>query len=76
MRLTTMTQTAKGLPAMMGEEEVLPLRDEVMRQLERLKWFLWHGNVFQALKVLRVIEFDLEARFVRTAMPRHANCTR
>jgi hypothetical protein len=37
MRLTTMTQTAKGLPAMMGEEGVLPLRDEVMRQLERLK---------------------------------------
>jgi hypothetical protein len=59
MRLTTMTQTAKGLPATMGEEEVLPLRDEVMRQLERLKWFLWHGNVFQALKVLRVVEFDL-----------------
>lgn len=60
MRLATMTQTAKGLPDMMGEEEVLPLRDEVVRQLERLKWFLWHGNVFQALKVLRVVEFDLE----------------
>jgi hypothetical protein len=60
MRLTTMTQTAKGLPAMLGEEEVLPLRDEVMRQLARLKWSLWHGNVFQALKVLRVVEFDLE----------------
>jgi hypothetical protein len=44
MRLTTMTQTAKGLPAMMGEEEALPLRDEMMRQLERLKWFLWHGT--------------------------------
>jgi hypothetical protein len=38
MRLTTMTQTAKGLPAMMGgEEEVLPLRDEVIRQLERVQ---------------------------------------
>jgi hypothetical protein len=49
MRLTTMTQTAKGLPATMGEEEVLPLRDEVLRQLERLKWFLWHGNVFGCL---------------------------
>jgi hypothetical protein len=61
VRLTTMVQTAKGLPAMMGdEEEVLSLRDEVVRQLEGLKWFLWHGNVFQALKVLRVVEFDLE----------------
>jgi hypothetical protein len=60
MRLTTMTQTAKRLPAMMGEEEGLSLRDEVMRQLERVKWFLWHGNVFQAAKVLRVVEFDRE----------------
>jgi hypothetical protein len=32
----------------MRVEEVLPLRDEVVRKLERLKWFLWHGNVFQA----------------------------
>ena len=32
MRLTTMTQSAKGLPATMGEEETVPLRDEVLRQ--------------------------------------------
>jgi hypothetical protein len=44
MRLTTMTQSAKGLPERMGEEEALVLRDEVLRQLERTKWFLWHGN--------------------------------
>ena len=25
------------------------LRD-VLRELERIKWFLWHGNVFQALQ--------------------------
>ena len=60
MRLTTMTQSAKGLPEKMGEEEALPLRDEVVRQLERSKWFLWHGNVFQALKVLTTIHLDLE----------------
>src|SRR5712691_8370069 len=60
MRLTTMTQSAKGLPEKMGEEETLPLRDEVLRQLERTKWFLWHGNVFQALKVLNTIHLDLE----------------
>jgi hypothetical protein len=60
MRLTTMTQSAKGLPAMMGEEETVPLRDEVLRQLERTKWFLWHGNVFQALQVLQSVLFDLE----------------
>jgi hypothetical protein len=60
MRLTTMTQSAKGLPDTMGEEEAVPLRDEVMRQLERTKWFLWHGNVFQALQVLTSVLFDLE----------------
>jgi hypothetical protein len=60
MRLTTMTQSAKGLPETMGEEEPVPLRDEVLRQLERTKWFLWHGNVFQALKVLTTIHLDLE----------------
>ena len=55
-----MTQSAKGLPEKMGEEEALPLRDEVVRQLERSKWFLWHGNVFQALQVLTTIHLDLE----------------
>ena len=40
MRITTMTQSAKGLPEKMGEEAELPLRDEVIRQLERTKWFL------------------------------------
>jgi hypothetical protein len=60
MRLTTMTQSAKGLPEKMGEEATMPLRDEVVRQLERTKWFLWHGNVFQALKVLTSVLFDLE----------------
>src|SRR5262244_913037 len=60
MRLTTMTQSAKGLPETMGDEQPLPLRDEVIRQLERTKWFLWHGNVFRALQVLTTILFDLE----------------
>ena len=47
-------------PPKMGEEETVPLRDEVVRQVERTKWFLWHGNVFQALKVLTSVLFDLE----------------
>ena len=66
MRLTTMTQSAKGLPNTMGDEKPVPLGDEVVRQVERTKWFLWHGNVFQALKVLTSILFDLEmASFAR-----------
>jgi hypothetical protein len=60
MRLTTMTQSAKGLPDTMGEGETVPLRDEIVRQLERTKWFLWHGNVFRAMQVLTAMIFDLE----------------
>ncbi|QBQ56216.1 hypothetical protein [Nitrosococcus wardiae] len=51
MRLTTMTQTAKGLPATFGEgAEALELRDEVPDALESIKGSLWHGNVFRALQ--------------------------
>lgn len=60
MRLTTLTQTAKGLPATMSPDG-RTLRDDVLRELERIKWFLWHGNVFQALQQLRFVEGDLEA---------------
>ena len=59
MRLTTLTQTAKGLPAttsLAGRT----LRDDVVRELERIKWFLWHGNVFQALQELRFVADDLD----------------
>jgi hypothetical protein len=67
----------KGLPAATGgEEEVLPPRDEVARELEHLKWFLWHGHVFQALEALRVVEFVLKGAVCETAMPRHASRTR
>src|SRR6266849_10766099 len=60
MRLTTLTQTAKGLPATTSREG-RTRRDDVVRELERIKWFLWHGNVFQALQELRSVEGDLEA---------------
>jgi hypothetical protein len=28
--------------------------------LERLMWFLWHGNVFRALQVVEDLEIDLD----------------
>jgi hypothetical protein len=43
------------------EEEDYPLRDPVVRNLERLKWYLWHGNVFKALQVVQSVEMDLDA---------------
>ena len=41
MRLTVMGQMAKGLEGKAAAE--------VGAQLERLKWFLWHGNVFRGV---------------------------
>jgi Homeodomain-like domain len=62
MRLTVLQQTAKGLPDMTRDEEAdYPLRHPVLRELERLKWFLWHGNVYKALQVVQCIEMDLDA---------------
>jgi hypothetical protein len=56
MRLTVMCQMAKGLGAQ-GTE----LRESVTKELERIKWFLWHGNVFRALETVEDFTFDLEA---------------
>src|SRR2546423_184828 len=61
MRLTVMQQTANSLPETTRDEEMTyEVRAPVVRSLERLKWFLWHGNVYQALQVIQTIEGDLE----------------
>ena len=62
MRLTVLNQTAKGLPERIGEgEDQCELRPGVLKDLERIKWYLWHGNVFQALNELQSLEMDLDA---------------
>ena len=62
MRLTVLTQTAQGLPERVGEgEDQYELRPGVLKDLERVKWYLWHGNVFQALQELQGLEMDLDA---------------
>jgi hypothetical protein len=62
MRLTVLTQTAKGLLETAGEgEDQEPLRSEVLKTLESIKWYLWHGNVFQAFRHLQFVEMDLES---------------
>jgi hypothetical protein len=62
MRLTALNQTAKGLPIKVGEgEEEHELREVVLKLIESSKWYLWHGNVFQALKQLEFVEMDLES---------------
>ena len=56
MRLTVLTQLAKGLRA----PPPAVTADSVVAQLVRLKWFCWHGNVFRALQTVEDIEFDLD----------------
>jgi hypothetical protein len=75
MRLTAMGQLTKGLaneqtavpetapaaPPEEAAEETLDLdAGEIGKQLERVKWFLWHGNVQRALETLEDIEDALD----------------
>jgi hypothetical protein len=56
MRVTVIGQMAKGLTA---QERTDASRD-VEKQLERVKWYLWHGNVFRALQGLEDLAMDLD----------------
>jgi hypothetical protein len=55
MRLTVMNQMAKGLRSREPD-----LTTEITQDLERLKWLLWHGNVFRALQTVEDLEMDLD----------------
>jgi len=61
MRFTVLLQTAKGLPEKIGEDEPYGLRSGVLKDLESIKWYLWHGNTFQALNHLPDLVMDLES---------------
>jgi hypothetical protein len=56
MRLTVMSQMTKGLRSRDNPE----LAAEVAEELTRLKWFLWHGNVFRALQTVDDLQVDLD----------------
>jgi hypothetical protein len=56
MRLTVISQTAKGLRSRDNPE----LAVEVLEELARLKWLLWHGNVFRALQTVDDLQIDLD----------------
>jgi hypothetical protein len=61
MRLTVLQQTAKELPQTISvEDETYRLGDAVVRELERLLWFLWHGNVYRTFQVVESVEMDLD----------------
>jgi hypothetical protein len=54
MRLTVLGQMAKGVPTQHKGEEF-------EKELERVKWFLWHGNLYKALQTLEDLDFDVDA---------------
>ncbi len=67
MRLTVMQQTAKGLPETTSDgEETYVLRETVVQSLERLKWSLWHGNVYKAFQKIAALAMDLDVAVANT----------
>ena len=70
MRLTVLKQITKGLPEKVGEgEDQYELRAGILKDLESIKWYLWHGNVFQALHELEGLEMDVEGAMFETRNP-------
>jgi len=55
MRFTVINQTAKGI-----KSKLLKLPTDIFKELESIKWYLWHGNVFNALQSLSYLVNDLE----------------
>ncbi len=65
MRVTVMANMAKSLRPLPPDPDLpssppVDLAGEVGKQLERLKRFLWHGNVFRALQIISDLIFDLD----------------
>jgi hypothetical protein len=56
MRITLMGRLAKGLRS----RENPKLAAELAEELERLKWYLWHGNVFLALETIDYLQLDVD----------------
>jgi hypothetical protein len=42
------------------QNHVVEVLDTILDDLESVKWYLWHGNVFRALEMLDLIEDHLE----------------
>lgn len=59
MRLTVMNQFAKGLGG-----ESCEARVSAAKELESIKWYLWHGNVFEALEHISYLEMELDGDII------------
>jgi hypothetical protein len=49
MRVEQLSQTTRGFR---GTYDCLMTKVKILKELERVKWFLWHGNVFRADETL------------------------
>jgi len=56
MRITMMRQQLKELVARAPGDDLSKLDAE----FERIKWYLWHGNVFRALQEIESVQWELE----------------
>jgi len=57
MRVEQLSQTARGLS---GSYESGMTKEKVLKELERVKWFLWHGNLFRADETLTDLMFEVD----------------
>lgn len=55
MRITLLDQYARGVVRL--DEK---LGEEIREDLQRVKWYCWHGNVYEALRHVGFIEMDAE----------------
>jgi hypothetical protein len=73
MRLTVLGQMTKGLATerdppseLADEDDNRPDPAAMDKQLESLKWHLWHGNVYRALQIVEDLEWELESQEERS----------
>src|SRR5664280_2989426 len=43
------------------EDQQCELREPTLKAIESIKWYLWHGNTYEALQHLETLEMDLDA---------------
>jgi len=65
LRIPVMTQMAKGL-----EGKDVAIQSGVLKELERSKWYLWHGNVYEACLSIDNLELLLDNDDALTAKRR------
>jgi hypothetical protein len=57
MRVEQLSQTARGFR---GTHDCPIIKEKILKELERVKWFLWHGNVFRADETLTDLMFEVD----------------